>query len=130
MPGARTLQPSRSPLEAGVGVFVKAAGRTFVGKEAMRRRKAETGHWNMHLLELDDNAEDPFYTHTVLQNDRAIGQVTSGSFGHRVKKSLALAYFSEPPDGSPLSVLILGKAIAAKILHEIPYDPESRLMRA
>ena len=120
----------RTPLESSVNHFVKPLNREFVGKQAMLDRAQKNDHWQMHLLELDENAEDPFYAHTVLQNNTPIGLVTSGSFGHRVGKSLALAYFRQPSDGSPLSVLILGKEVAAKILEQPPYDPDNKWLRA
>ncbi len=119
----------RTPLESGVGHFVKVMDRLFVGKEIMIRRQQQNDHWQMQLIELDDNDEDPFYAHTVIQNQTAIGLVTSGSFGHRVGKPLALAYFSERPDDSPLSVLVLGKTVGARILKKVPYDPCNHLPR-
>ncbi len=120
----------RTPLEAGVGMFVKAAGREFVGKKQMMERKDRADHWSMHLLELENTGEDPFYAHTVFQSGRPIGMVTSGGFGHRVGKPLALAYFRESPRASGLEVEILGKKVSADILPAPPYDPDNLLMRA
>ena len=119
----------RTPLEAGVGMFVKTAEREFAGKKQMMERKGREGHWSMHLLELEDTGEDPFYAHTVFQSGQPIGMVTSGGFGHRVGKPLALAYFREPPQKCSLEVEILGKKVPAKILHAAPYDPDNLRMR-
>ncbi|MGI9310919.1 MAG: GcvT family protein [bacterium] len=123
------LTTERTPLEAGMDAFVKTGNgfrRGFCGERAMLRRQSEPGHWRMHLLELDVTDVDPFYSHAVMQRDKAIGLVTSGSFGHRVNKALALAYFSQPPAGEGLFVSLLGKAVPAKVLEAIPYDPANR----
>lgn len=119
----------RTPLEAGAGMFVKTDNRNFIGKEKMLQRQRGSAYWSMGLLELDDTGEDPFYSHTVLQGDKPIGIVTSGAYGHRVKKPLALAYFSTSPQDRNLFVEILGKKVPAKILHDAPYDSENQKMR-
>jgi dimethylglycine dehydrogenase len=53
--------------------------------------------------------------------------VTSGAYGHRVGRALALAYFTEKADLSAggLSVLVLGEMIAAEALDRPPYDPDN-----
>ena len=70
----------------------------------------------MELLELEDSEYDPFYAHSVLQDDEAVGMITSAAYGHRVNKSLALAYFRQPiVVGQTLQVLVLGRKITARI---------------
>lgn len=120
----------RTPLEAGVGMLVKTAGRDFIGKQAMMERQVGNNRWSMHLLEIEDTGEDPFYAHTLLQNGKPIGMVTSGGYGHRVKKPLALAYFSQLPDQNQLYVEILGKPVKASILQQAPYDPYNERLRS
>ena len=82
--------------------------------------------WDMVLLEIDtaDNVE-PFYSHTVLAKGRPVGVVTSGAFGHRVQKSLALAFLREPHIRDGLSVKLLGRERPARILETPPYDPQN-----
>ena len=91
------LTTERTPLEAGMDRFVKTKGRDFIGRDAMLQRASDPSHWRMHLLQIDDTDSDPFYAHTVFVDDRPIGIVTSGGYGHRVQKALALAYFRETP---------------------------------
>lgn len=119
----------RTLLEAGGGRFAALDdGREFTGKAAMLRRRGEPGHWQMHLLELDADA-DPFHTHAVSADGEVVGLVTSAAFGHRVNKTLALAYFRAPPAGR-LSVSVLGKATPARVLDAAPYDLHYRRCRA
>ena len=117
------LTTERTPLESGLGFLVKTEGRDFIGRDAMLNR--EPG-WDMVLLEIDtaDNVE-PFYSHTVMAKGRPVGVVTSGGFGHRVQKSLALAFLREPHIRDGLSVKLLGRERPARILETPPYDPQN-----
>ena len=81
-------------------------------------------------LELEDTGEDPYYMHTVYSSDVPVGIITSGGYGHRIGKPLALAYFSTNPVGRSLQAEILGRRVGASILEEIPYDPRNERMRS
>ncbi|MEO0891065.1 MAG: FAD-dependent oxidoreductase [Pseudomonadota bacterium] len=106
------LTTERSPLEAGLGAFV----RESVG---LMRKVA----WRLVLLEIVPGEVDPFYAHTVWQGDKAVGIVTSGAHGHRTGKTLAFAYLRDPTAQDGLTVSLLGERRAAVILDEVPYDP-------
>ena len=119
------LTSERSPVEAGVGALVRAEGRSFFGRDAMLARDADKP-WRMELVEIEDDGERlPFYSHSVWQHGRVVGIVTSGGYGFRTRKALALAYLTHEADDSALSVLILGKHLPAQVLREAPYDPQN-----
>ncbi len=120
------LTVERSPLEAGLGAFVKSDGRDFIGKEAMLGRERP---WDMVLLEIEAGEVDPFYTHTIWQYETPVGIVTSGAFGHRTGKTLALAYLRDPTARTTLSVNILGMRRAAHILDRPSFDPDNTRLR-
>jgi dimethylglycine dehydrogenase len=63
--------------------------------------------------------------------DRCIGVVTSGSYGHRVKKSLAFACVAPEfaAAGSAFDVLIQGERRAARVLGAAAFDPDNSRMR-
>jgi dimethylglycine dehydrogenase len=110
------LTSERSPLEAGLAHLVRADGREFIGRDAMLARQRRDDRWSMHLLELDDPEFDPFYLHSVFRGEQAIGMVTSGAWGHRLQKAVALAYFRKPVDlRDELEVGILGRRARARI---------------
>jgi dimethylglycine dehydrogenase len=122
------LTTERSPLESGLGFLVKPEGRGFIGREAMLKRSP---NWDMVLLEIDTDGEvEPFYSHTVFARGRPVGVVTSGAFGHRVRKSLALAFLREPEFREGLTVKLLGRERAARILSTPPYDPRNERLKA
>ena len=108
------LTTERSPLEAGLVTFVRPELQ-----DALARQDA----WDMVLLELEAGEVDPFYAHTLWQGANPVGIVTSGAFGHRTGKVLALAYLRDPSARQDLEVSILGQRRAAKILTQPPFDP-------
>jgi len=61
----------------------------------------------------------------LIAQGRPVGNVTSGAFGHRVQKSLALAFLREPECREGLSVKLLGRERPARILQSPPYDPQN-----
>ncbi|MEL7259370.1 MAG: aminomethyltransferase family protein, partial [Pseudomonadota bacterium] len=121
------LTTERSPLEAGLGYLVRHEGRDFVGRDAMLARQ-EAAPWDMVLLEIEAGDVDPFYAHGLWQGARSVGVVTSGAYGHRTGKVLALAYLRDATAREGLSVDILGQRRVARILDHPPYDPENERM--
>ena len=108
------LTTERSPLEAGLSAFVR---------KELREGLARENPWAMVLLELEGGEVDPFYAHSVWKGDAAVGIVTSGAYGHRTGKVLALAYLRDPSARDGLTVSILGRQRAAKVLPDAPFDP-------
>jgi dimethylglycine dehydrogenase len=110
---------------------VKTEGREFTGRDALLRRKDAATAWSMELLEIDTKEAAPFYAHTVMQDDRTVGIVTSAAYGPRTDKVLALAYFKPEADlpAGNLRVRILGDEICAKVLSTPPFDPENCRMK-
>ena len=106
------LTTERSPLEAGLGAFV-------------RNKAGLANDWDMVLLDIETDEVDPFYAHTLWQGGRAVGVVTSGAYGHRTARTLALAYLRDPAARDGLTVSILGQRCAATILPRAPFDPDN-----
>ena len=87
--------------------------------------------WDMVLLEIDtEGAVESFYSHTVFAEGHPVGIVTSGAFGHRVRKSLALAFLRDRDKREGLTVKLLGRERAARILDTPPHDPQNLKLKA
>lgn len=122
------LTTERTPLETGLAFLVKPDRRDFTGRDAMLKRQPG---WDMVLLEIDTDGEvEPFYSHTLFAQGKPIGVVTSGAFGHRVRKSLALAFLRERDKREGLTVKLLGRDRPARILAAPPYDPQNLKLKA
>lgn len=92
--------------------------------------RAGEGAWTMALLEIDDDVERlPFYAHAVMQAGRPVGIVTSGAYGFRTGKTIALAYLKPGVMADNITVSILGKELVARELQEAPYDPGNLRLR-
>lgn len=124
------LTTERSPLESGLAALVKAEGRDFIGRDAMLARQASGKAWRMVLLSLaDDHVSLPFYNHTVWQDGKPVGVVTSGGFGARTGLILALAYLTPDAKSGPMTVKVIDRVLDARVLEEPPYDPQNRKPR-
>ena len=154
------LTTERTPLEAGLDHLVRTEGRGFAGREALLVRAASPSAWRMALLSVDpDGDADPFHAHTVWQDGRAGGIVTSAAPGHRTGTVLALAYLRPEADsrerrvpaghgrparrsgqggipesggnggGGALEISILGRRRPAQVLADPPYDPAGTRLR-
>ncbi|MFK7754391.1 MAG: FAD-dependent oxidoreductase [Sedimentitalea sp.] len=119
----------RTPFETGAGAFVKPDGHDFFGKDALLDRAGAGQNWDMIHLELDVRDVDPFYGHLVLSGKTPVGIVTSGAWGHRTQKALALAYVKPGQPRTDLQVEILGETVAAKILCAPPFDAQNQRLK-
>ena len=131
------LTTERTPIEAGLGRLVRSEGRAFTGRDAMLARAGSEDAWRMVLLSMEpDDDADPFYTHTVWNDGRPVGIVTSGAPGHRTGTVLALAYLRPQAneadlhgaDGA-LEVSLLGRRCLARVLDTPLYDPTDSKLR-
>ncbi len=120
------LTTERSPIESGLSFLVKTEGRMFVGRDAMLARE---NPWDMVMLDIETTDFDPFYAHSVMQGDRPVGIITSGAFGHRTQKTLALAYLRDPTAREDLTVSVLGRSRPATILDTPPFDPQNARLK-
>jgi dimethylglycine dehydrogenase len=68
----------------------------------------------------------------VYRGGERVGLVTSGGYGYRLNRSIALAYLradlTEP--GTELEVEILGERCRARVAREPLYDPHNLRLRA
>ena len=132
------LTTERTPIESGLGRFVRTEGRDFTGRGALLARAGSPEAWRMVLLSMEPDADaDPFYTHTVWKGGRPVGIVTSGAPGHRTGTVLALAYLrpeaaktDAPGTNGALEVSILGRQSRARVLDAPPYDPGNDRLRS
>jgi dimethylglycine dehydrogenase len=116
-------------LEAGMARFIRFDKPDFIGKAAtlgQAPRPFKIVYAEVAAADTDARGGEP-----VLIEDRCIGVVTSGAYGHRVKKSLAFACvpprFAAP--GARFDVLIQGARRAATVLGGAAFDPDNTRMR-
>jgi aminomethyltransferase len=107
-----------SPIEAGLGIFVKIDKPEFIGKEATAKIKEEGPKKKLVGIELLDRAI-PRHGYEVLdENDNVVGHVTTGYHAISVDKSIAMAFVETPlaKEGQQLKVRIRRKTFPAVVV--------------
>jgi aminomethyltransferase len=122
------IDATTNPLEAGLGWVVKPAKGDFLGKAAIERVRAEGPRRKLVGLEMADRSVAR-HGYAVVHGGQRIGEVTSGTYGPSVEKSIAMAYVDtlHAAIGTELAVEIRGQARAARVV-KTPFHP-SRVKR-
>jgi aminomethyltransferase len=117
------IDQTTNPLEAGLGWVVKPAKGEFIGKPALERVRAEGPRRTLIGLEMTDRSVAR-HGYSVLAAGRRVGEVTSGTFGPSVEKSIAMAYVETPlaAVGTAIDVEIRGQARSARVV-KTPFHP-------
>ncbi len=122
-----------TPLMASLERFVDLEKPDFVGRAALLRQRAAGSSERLVPLTLDDpGAADAPACAPVLKDGAVVGLVTSGGFGYRVQRSLALAWLRSDlaRPGERVLIEILGELRAATVGQGPPYDPGNARLKA
>ncbi len=128
----RELSPDYHPYEAGMGRFVKLDKSDFIGREAALRLAQQPLAQRLCTLAIDADDADAWGGEPVTSGGEYVGFITSGGYGHRVGKSLALAYVNDEAleAGGDLAVEIIGEARPAlRVTDTAAFDPLGHRMR-
>ena len=119
-------------LESGLDRFVQLQKPDFIGRKGLLAWQ-EKGFANSFVtLEIKGTTDrDVIGGNPIYRDGQLVGRATSGGYGFRLGKSLALAMVS--PDcsdlGTSLEIDILGDRFAAEIIEESPFDPANERLR-
>ncbi|MEW2918827.1 MULTISPECIES: GcvT family protein [Ruegeria] len=128
------LSTDYSLLEGGLGRFVKLdKPQDFPGKAAIQNEKQQGVKKSFVTLTVDAGDCDAPYMSCIWQNGEIVGETTSGAWGYRVGKSIALgmikAELANP--GTELEVEIYGRKCRAVVEEDQPlWDPQNERLRA
>jgi dimethylglycine dehydrogenase len=122
-----------SPLTSSLQRFVcldKTAD--FIGREALRQEAARGPRERCVPLIVSARDADAAAVSIVYRGAEAVGLVTSGGYGYRLNRSIALAYVRADlaAAGTELEVEILGERCPAIVAREPLYDPGNLRLRA
>lgn len=119
--------------ETGMDRWIDWQKPDFIGRDAaIAERDGEGPDRHVVTLEIDAEDADASGYEPVWNGDEKIGFVTSGGYGHTVKKSLAMAMVHKDSAaiGAELTVHVVGVARTARVIAPSPYDAEGKAMRA
>ena len=122
-----------TPGMTGLDRWINWQKSDFIGKKASYLEKTGNGpNQKLVTLEVDSSDSDASGFEPIWKNGKRVGFITSGGYGHRVQKSLAMGLINTDlaESGQEIDVHIVGKEKKAKIIPVSPYDPKGELMRA
>ena len=110
------IDRSITPIEAGLGRFVRQEG-DFVGAEVLQRQRREGTERTLVGLTLPGRSA-PRAGYAILDQGEEVGRVTSGSYSPTLDTSIAMGYVLTryADDGRQVEVDIRGRMAAAEIV--------------
>ena len=121
------LSPDRTPLEAGLGMFVALDKTDFIGRGALAAQKAAGLPSKLVALRMTEKAPPPRAHYPVLVEGKPVGETTSGALSPTLGEGIAMAYL--PPDlatpGQVVQIDIRGRHFAAVVEKKPFYRPIS-----
>jgi len=128
------LSTDYSVLQSGLERFVKWDKPDFVGKAAMEVERQQGISKRFTTLVIDAPKEfDAPYMATIWKDGEIVGEVTSGGWGYRVGKSIALGMVKPElaTEGTALEIDIFGTRFAATVQADAPlWDRDNERLRA
>jgi dimethylglycine dehydrogenase len=122
----------RTPGMTGMDRWIDWSRDDFIGHEAAAKERS-IGSTSQQLVTLKIDADDADASgyEPIWQNDKRVGFVTSGGYGHHTAKSLAMGLLDLELDekNGPLMIDVVGKRRNAQVLPEAVWDPKGVRMR-
>ncbi|MCW6530049.1 FAD-dependent oxidoreductase [Sphingomonas sp. MMSM20] len=129
----RELSIEYAALESGLERFVSFKKPDFIGRAGLLARKEAGLKWQFVTLEVDGVTDaDARGSEPIQRDGELIGRATSGGYGWRTGKSLALAMVApqHAAPGTEMEIVILGQPHRAVVIADSPFDPENNALRS
>lgn len=116
------LSDDTTPLEAGLGWIVKLDRKHFIGSDILQKQKSEGPSKKLCGFRMLERAIPR--QHYIIENteERAIGEVTSGTMSPMLKQGIGMGYveakYALP--GTTINIVIRTKKIAAEVV-KLPF---------
>ena len=128
----RELSIEYSAFESGLDRFISAKKPAYMGRDALLAAHAAGDKWRLVTMEVYGVTDaDARGSEAVYQDGALVGRTTSGGYGWRTGKSLAIAMV--PPTLAMLDakfeIAILGTRYAATVIEDSPFDPANDRLR-
>jgi dimethylglycine dehydrogenase len=121
-------------LEAGLERWVKLdKPQDYTGKAALIAQAKDGVKKRFVTMLVEAGDQDAPYMSTVYHDGKVVGETTSGDWGHRVGKSIALGTIRADLaiEGTELEINIFGRMCKAIVQADRPlWDPENERLRA
>ena len=128
----RELSIEYSAYESGLDRFISTKKPAYLGREALLAAHAAGDKWRLVTMEVHGVTDaDARGSEAVYHQGTLVGRTTSGGYGWRTGKSLAIVMV--PPAlavmGAKFDIAILGTRYGATIIEDSPFDPANDRLR-
>ena len=130
----REMSIEYSAFESGLDRFVRLDKQAdFIGKSSLlewKSRGFDNGFVTLEVLGIKD--ADARGSEAIYQNGEIVGRATSGGYGWRCEKSLALGIvrLDLTKIGTKLDIEILGEKYKAVVINESPFDSANECLKS
>ncbi|WP_299285440.1 FAD-dependent oxidoreductase [uncultured Tateyamaria sp.] len=123
-------------LEAGLGFAVKTDKRSFIGRDAVLRKKDEGLASRLVQFRLTDPEPLLYHNEPIVRDGEIVGYLSSGAYGHHLGGAMGLGYV--PCKGetaadvlaSSYEIDVAGTRVKAEASLKPMYDPKSERVKA
>lgn len=123
-------------LEAGLGFAVKTDKPSFIGRDAVLRKKEEGLSTRLVQFKLTDPEPLLYHNEPIVRDGEIVGYLSSGAYGHHLGAAMGLGYV--PCQGeaaadvlaSSYEIDVAGARVRAEASLKPMYDPKSERVKA
>ena len=121
-----------NPYEAGIGFAVRMRQGDFLGRDELRKIRAQGLTRKLCCMTLNDPNAVVMGKEPILNGDRVLGYVTSANYGHSIGRGIAYGYLplNYAEVGTSVDILYFGERLQATVAQEPLYDPAGEKMKA
>tara|TARA_B110000495_G_scaffold183764_1_gene180291 strand:- start:106 stop:1791 length:1686 start_codon:yes stop_codon:yes gene_type:complete len=112
------------PFETGLDRFVNLKKNNFIGKTSLQKRFKDGPKQKLVCLSINCTHAPAHGGASLMEDDKVIGTITSGEWGHRVGLNLAYAFVNpeKSKPGTKMTLNLLGEMISVKVIPFGVYD--------
>jgi dimethylglycine dehydrogenase len=122
-----------SAYESALDRFIHPDKGDFIGRGALLAWQNKGFDNAFATLEVHDITDaDPLGSNPLYHDGKVVGRATSGNYGPRLRKTIALAMIKPAlaAIGTELEIEILGTMHRATVIEESPFDPRNERLRS
>ena len=119
------IDPDTTPIEAGLGRFVRAEG-DYIGRPILQRQREQGVDRQLAGLQLPGRSA-PRAGYALWRQGREVGRITSGSYSPTLDSSIAMGYLDPEctAPGTALEVDLRGRRVPAEVT-SLPFYTRNR----
>jgi aminomethyltransferase len=122
------LSDKRTPIEAGLGIFVSLTKEaSYPGKHVLQRQKSESVTEKLVAFRLKEKGPPPRPHYSLFQGDVKVGEVTSGAPSPTLGYGIGLAYVQAgcAAPGAALEIEVRGSRVPVEVIKKPFYKRNS-----